>query len=201
MGKLRFLSLLLAGFLFCGAGLTDTKNCVYPDPNFEEDPWNSAGSMCADDAAYGTCTYTGQNSYFEQYGFIIPYEAKITGIEVIIEAYKPMCGVSKPGLNTVYVTPDGWITNGSKTTTFNYATPTVITLGSSGDLWGANWSPHSFNSGLFRTGILCSLAGTWLCAEGESAEWDVDYVTARVSYLLPNDPIMHNQLGQGGFRK
>jgi hypothetical protein len=200
MGKL--ISVILAAFLLIGAGSTPITNCTADEETFDEDPWGWYSYFCADDGNNATCTYTGQYSTISGFGFAIPYQAIITGVEVIVESSRTTwCNVAKGATSLVYVTPDGWVTNASKTASYNYATPTVVIYGTSGDLWGLKWSPNGFNSNLFRVELTCSVAGTWSCTEGHGGEYWVDYVAARVNYRIPDDPVLYHQLRFGETMK
>jgi hypothetical protein len=167
---------------------------------YSEDDWANPEYLFADDDSYATATYTGQISYVINFNFQIPYQAKITGVEVQVQwRINPQCTVSKPGNQTVLVTPDAWVTSGSKTQSLTTTTFTTYTYGGSGDLWGTalKWSPDSFNSNAFQVAIQASLAGTWSCNVGYTPAIHCDFVQARIHYQMPDSPHPFMQVRQG----
>lgn len=195
----RLLLTITVFFLFCSMcfGGANTGVNYATAIGYSEDDWANPNAAFICDETYATATTSGQISYFGEFGFHLPYRAIITGVEVILTLGKTShCNVSKPGLSTVYITGDNYVTVGSKTV--GASTPVSIkTLGASNDRWNKvsmimgeflTLTPSGFNNDLFSVGISANLAGTWSCESGYSEELWLDCVGAKVYYKMPESP-------------
>ncbi len=113
--------------------------------------WQNPGNITTPDSPYATVTlYHGHrfSNYLEgtQYGFIIPADAAILGIEVKIN--RMFSGHPNAYDNMVSMVKGGAIVGDNKAIT-TAAWPTILTVatyGGASDLWGTTWSSADINS-------------------------------------------------------
>ena len=147
---------------------------------------SSPGSAYADDAAVATDTNSGSGTStsctnsakdrhrFSNYGFSIPTDVTVTGIEVRLDARADstsgsprMCVQLSWNGGTTWTTAKATATLGTSMTTF--------TLGSATDTWGRTWSPTDFANATFRVRVI-NVAGS------TSRDFFLDWVAVRPHY-------------------
>src|SRR3972149_3571907 len=104
------------------------------------------GNAVAQDDAYAVWTSSTASMQVDTFGFSIPSNAIITGIEVEIQVKATSPGGS-PSASAALSWDDGDTTTSSKDTTTLTASEQTLYLGGPGDLWGRSWTYSEFNDG------------------------------------------------------
>ncbi|MCK4284663.1 MAG: DUF2341 domain-containing protein [Candidatus Lokiarchaeota archaeon] len=113
------------------------------------------------------------------FGFSIPANATIDGIEASIEGSTSSFGQSVTArVRISYNGGTGFYTS-YKDTSFSSTSDSYRTVGSSTDTWGRTWSPSEFNNSNFL--ILIQKSGSSI------ATLRVDHIRVKVHYSLPSD--------------
>ena len=115
------------------------------------EPWQNPENITTPGSPYTTVTlYQGHrySNYLQgtQYGFAIPAEANITGIEVNINR---MSSSRNPNVidNVISLVKAGATVGDNKASAVQWPTTlTIATYGSPTDLWGTTWTPTDINS-------------------------------------------------------
>ena len=115
------------------------------------EPWQNPENLTTPGSPYTMVTlYQGHrySNYLQgtQYGFAIPTEASITGIEVNINH---MSSSRNPNVidNVVSLVKAGTIVGDNKASAVQWPTTlTIATYGNPTDLWGTTWTPTDINS-------------------------------------------------------
>jgi hypothetical protein len=182
------------------AGQTDISITSSTDVA-SDDPWNNWYLVGADDGSYAYTSLTGSWDFCWGFNFNIPYQAKITGCEILIEKqHTPECSVAKQGAQSVQVTNDRNLTAYSAAKTFTTSGSwVVVTLGDSGDLWGLQgWNAKNMNDGAsLQVLVTSSIAGTWSCTYGYTQQIRIDYIAARLHYTMPDSPHPFQTIARG----
>lgn len=114
------------------------------------------------------------------YGFAIPTDATIKGIQLTIERYSPGTG-GDPRIrdSVVSLVKAGTITGNNKanaTTNWSRTTRETINYGSASDLWGATWTPGEINDPNFGAALAVTTPNS------SSRTASVDYLAITVTY-------------------
>lgn len=143
--------------------------------------WNNVSLILVDDGSVATCPLTpGQISVYAVatgFGFSIPANATIVGIQVDI---KEADSIGFPGnieTNTVAITKAGVFF--TKTPADNWPTTLAyVTYGSASDLWGTTWTPAQINAATFGAAqsAFCNISA-------DTAQ--IDAIRITVTYTLP----------------
>ncbi len=122
--------------------------------------WSNPGRITANDGLNATATInivTNTTKYLQgtNYGFAIPTDATINGIEVSIERKS---SASTLGLsvndNVVKLIKAGTIVGDNKKLTADWLTAmTVANYGGGADLWGTTWTPSEINASDFGVAL------------------------------------------------
>jgi hypothetical protein len=151
--------------------------------------WSNPTNIIAAGSPYATVALgAGANSDNLQatnYGFAIPANATIRGIQVAINRF----GTQSLSLGyrdqTLYAVKNNVIlttaTNKASNTTWPTGA-TVANYGANNDLWGASWTPAEINAANF--GIALSVHSN---AVFSTLTASVDYIRVTVTYTLPGD--------------
>jgi len=153
--------------------------------------WNGSPSITAaisaDDSNYATAALTtsATSEYLQgtNYGFFIPNDATINGIQVKImrQSSSNSSGYSIDD-SDLYLLKAGVIVSIDHAVTTDWPTSmTEATYGNSSDLWGTTWTPAEINASNF--GVALSVV-----AEYYSRTASVDYIQITVYYTLPAAP-------------
>ncbi|MFT3680741.1 MAG: Ig-like domain-containing protein [Ferruginibacter sp.] len=168
-----------AGPNFAGTG----ANGGGPDAN-----WSNATRVSANDDSYTTVSGTG-NSFSDpleasSFGFLIPANATITGIQVSIGRYRSGTGGSgeiRDNSVRLFKTVGNVIGNDNAATGTNWpTTEAAATYGSSSDMWGSGWTPAEINAAGFGVSLVVSNT-----SNSNSRTANVDYIQITVSYTIP----------------
>ncbi|MPN14240.1 hypothetical protein SDC9_161566 [bioreactor metagenome] len=155
---------------------------------------NSPDNIKADDGVVVGCNYgLGQanTDYIKasNYGFSIPENAIIKGIQVIIEKW---CGLGEYSQDRIedsvvkLIKPDGTLSS------VNYKQGRwsnnwwVYQYGSNSDLWGETWTLADINNSNFGVAYAASLYGN----SGESFGGQIDYIKIKVYYTFQPQAIV-----------
>jgi hypothetical protein len=194
------LTLVVFGLFFTASYQTFAQTPVGPNnagtgtnvPISNNADWSNPGYITTDGSPYATVNNlgAGANSDYLQatgYGFSIPSDAIITGIQVTINRF----GALSIGIgcrdNAVYLVKNNVI----QTTANNKATTTTwpssfgtATYGSSSDLWNLSWSPSEINNANF--GVALSVHSNRIIS---TMTPNVDYMQITVTYTCPTPSI------------
>ena len=111
--------------------------------------------------------------YFYDFGFNIPNNATITGVQVI--HVRGGCNSGSYDIDTLHLASDGSIISEAKRDSVSGGTGTD-TLGSSSDTWNTSLTPSIVNAGHF--GLFINSTGTGICTFGQfSIQVNVYYTT------------------------
>jgi hypothetical protein len=149
--------------------------------------WNNPGRIKADDGLNATVNLPfplGDSNHLSasNYGFAIPTNATITGIEVAIERKSSAAtlGLSVKD-KVVKLIKNGSPVGEDKSTSTNWTTTFhVAHYGSPTDLWNTTWTPEDINAENF--GVSLSVRSEALLTPRIAS---VNYVRVTVSYSLP----------------
>lgn len=122
-----------------------------------------------------SCTSTSKDKHrFFNYGFSIPSNATIGGIEVRLDARADSTS-SSPKM-CVQLSWDGGVTwTAAKSTGTLGTSMNTFTLGSASDRWGRTWGPADFADANFRVRVINVSSST-------SRDFFLDWVAVRVTY-------------------
>lgn len=108
------------------------------------DEFTNPENIYSDDGNYATAGNAGSNDYqsYGGFGFSIPTGSTIDGIEVKVESHKS----DSAGQGIEFSLYE--VTTAYRTKSYdpNQTTDTVVTLGSSSDVWGGSWEASDFDN-------------------------------------------------------
>ncbi len=114
--------------------------------------WTDGSNAYVSDGLYATAGFGGFTQSYANFGFSIPENNEITGIEVRVEGADT--GASSHSVNAELSWNGGSnFTNGENSGTFTF-TDSVRSIGGQGELWGRTWTPAEFNNGNFILNII-----------------------------------------------
>ncbi|MES2748778.1 MAG: hypothetical protein V4606_00050 [Patescibacteria group bacterium] len=148
--------------------------------------WTNPGNGTSSDDVRATLTTSSTTAsrylLFSNYGFTIPTDATITGIDAYIEGVRTGGSAGEVRDSFIRLFKAGTaIGNNLASTTRNWDTVEVVTkYGSSTNLWGTTWTPAEINAHNFGVGI--SIAGS---AVGSNRIANIDHVIMQVYYTMP----------------
>lgn len=139
--------------------------------------WSTPTNVFASDNADASVTNNNTDSLRPQtYGFSIPTNAVITGLEVLIEGEGDQAAQGDRDL-TVSITKDGAAAVGtSKTANLPQTTDAIVVLGGATDLWG-------ITLGVDVAEANASTFGVHIVKTSATGTVNIDHVTLRVYYL------------------
>jgi hypothetical protein len=148
--------------------------------------WSNPGNITTAGSPYATASLTAHatSEYLEgtNYGFSIPTNATIVGIQVTINRQSSSSGGGNSVNDiTVSLIKGGTITGDNKATTTDWPTSLgTASYGSASDLWGTTWTYADINASNF---------GVALSAYNQSSfstrTATVDYMQISVTYTVP----------------
>jgi hypothetical protein len=163
-GSVNFVNIGAPGNGIVGGGTNEGGQELGGEPNFNpptttgspHNQWTNGASGYLSDGAYASETTAGERQSYATYGFNIPSNNQITGIEVKLEA----SATTPAGTIEVALSWDNGtsITTVQSTATLS-STDTIYTLGSPSDLWGRAWVPSEFSNGTFGLRIIGQPSG------------------------------------------
>lgn len=144
--------------------------------------WTTPQNLGSSDNAKATTSLVGvsqsANLDASSFGFSIPTDAIITGIQAAVERGSNLSGAI--GDVDVYLLKDAAIVGSDKATGPDWGTSDSYRLyGGSTDLWGTTWTPADINAGNF--GLRFKVDND---ATGSTVTASVDHVQITVSYQL-----------------
>ncbi len=149
--------------------------------------WSNPTRVTANDnssaSVAGTGTAFDQSLYATGYGFSIPSNATILGIQVTIGRYASSGGGGgNIRDNLVQLIQNGSVggNNNGATTTSWPTSETAANYGSTTDLWGSTWTPALINASNFGVALRVNNSSTFT-----SRTAYVDYITVTVTYCTP----------------
>ena len=152
--------------------------------------WTGPGNIFANDGVSATASVSSGNTttttqYLQatNFGFAIPANANITGIQVSMNRFgSASAGTNNVQDNIVSLIKGGTITGNDNSLAGNWsATNTfVANYGTTTDLWGTTWTPAQINAANF--GVALSV---FIRRSSGTVMASVDYVTITVSYSIP----------------
>ncbi len=159
--------------------------------------WDTPGNIQQADNNYATATIIRQKitTYIEgtQYGFNIPLNASISGIEVQVKR-----GASHSGQIVDYeirLVNDGVIVGATKAITTTWTTTfTVATYGGPIDLWGTSWTPDDINKtnfGAVLAAIRTNNGSTPQLAMVDSMKIKVYYEVSSRTHVTCDTPVVY----------
>ena len=190
---------VVATMLFVCGFFINTASAATSGPNFAGSGTNVAGigtyawtvpaNIVSNNNVYATVDLPGggtaTSNYVagRSYGFAIPTNATINGIQVVVGRYTS--GTSDPLIrdHVVSLVKGGVITGDNKAVTgTNWPTTEgAATYGSVSDLWGTSWTPADINSANF--GVDLSAINT-NATPARNRTASVDYIQVIVTYTV-----------------
>jgi len=148
--------------------------------------WSNPGNITTVGSPYATASLTtsATSEYLEgtNYGFSIPTNATIEGIQVTIRR-KSSSSYGGNSVNdvTVRLIKGGSITGDNKATSTDWPTSFgTASYGSASDLWGTTWTPDDINSSNFGAALSVVNQSSY-----GSRTATVDYMQITVTYTVP----------------
>jgi hypothetical protein len=148
--------------------------------------WSNPGNITAAGSPYATAalTVSATSEYLEgtNYGFSIPTNATIQGIQVTINR-RSSASTAGYSINdvTVSLIKGGTITGNNKATSTDWPTSLgTASYGSASDLWGTTWAPADINASDF--GVALSVVNQSTIGSRTAT---VDYMQISVTYTVP----------------
>lgn len=167
--------LILLFLLFCFSASAETQGPFTAATNSGTN-WTTPENTAAADDAYAIYNNTSQDYLkLTNFGFYIPSDATVTGIEMIFEANGTSVTASARQFK-VTLTKDNVSAIGTEKTAIalSQGTDRYSEKGSSADLWGTTWTPAEVNSANF---------GIWIADNDISAAaLNFDHVFVIVHY-------------------
>ncbi|MFZ2189151.1 MAG: MBG domain-containing protein [Candidatus Moraniibacteriota bacterium] len=152
--------------------------------------WTNQQNATVSDNVYATIgiTSSSQTTPYHKtsgFGFNVPADAVISGIEIIFERgqttascfYDESASLMKDGSTPILSSNKA----SSNPKTYWPTTDTIITYGSPTDLWNQSWTPAEINSNGFGFGVYARKT-----CSGSMRYARIDYVGAKVYYTLPD---------------
>lgn len=164
-----------------------------------EDVGGTAASAASNSVDYSNTDYIKA----EGFGFSIPTEAIILGIEVEINrrggnSESPLKKAKDYSLKLIRNDTVVGDDNADLETDYNYPTYESVFYGDSSDLWGTTWTPTDINDSTFGVQF-----ATQMLAETGTNSADIDYIKIKIYYNEPNSdgPILANVNNDFGIRE
>ena len=121
------------------------------------------------------------------YGFAIPSNATILGVQVTNYFKTVNLGSGWSSVDTLRLVKAGTIQSGAATTSGSGGVYSGNELygqvGSSSDLWGGTWGPSDINNSSFGVAIQTVVSGSG------TAELEIDYLSIQVWYTYGSPPV------------
>jgi hypothetical protein len=134
-----------------GANVTGIGNVSWTNPG------NIASASTTDNARVTLNNNSSNYLQGRSYGFAIPTNATIQGIEVAIGKLRESGQGNEMYDNQVRLLKNGSVTGSNYANTANWTrdqgTPDVVNYGGQTDLWGVSWTPAEINAGNFGVAI------------------------------------------------
>jgi len=145
-------------------------------------PWENPQNITADDTSYATAALNNATSnYLEgtNFGFAIPADATINGIEVTIGRFEDDREKRQDVRDNVVSLIKGGVITGTNYSTgkeWPTGSPVAATYGSTSNLWGTTWTPADINASNF--GVAFSVTSS------NNRTASVDYMQISVTYSV-----------------
>lgn len=147
--------------------------------------WTNPGNATASDNAYATSALSSSNTTSQYlkattFGFSIPSNSIINGIQLDVERSEASVSSTNIQDNAVYLVKGGTIQTGTnKATATNWpASDAYANYGSGSDLWGNTWTASDINATNFGAVIQAKRSGS----NSETAR--VDHMRITITYTL-----------------
>lgn len=158
--------------------------------------WSNPSNAATSNNSRATSTITSSSNVTDYlrstgFGFTIPSDATVTGIEVSIErSGNSISGVNGVRDNIIRLVKNNTVVGNNKANTGLTwpTTDTVATYGNASDLWGTTWSPAEINHANF--GVALSATRT----SGGDRTAQVDHVSIKVHYTENTPPVANPAL-------
>lgn len=145
--------------------------------------WTNPTRVSVDDNSYTTVSEsnsgTSEALNSTNFGFNIPADATIIGIQVSIGRYRSGGSFGDIKDNSLKLMKGGAAvgTNNGATSTNWSTTESVANYGATNNLWGTTWTPADINASNF--GVSLVVSNSW------NRVANVDYVNVTITYTLP----------------
>lgn len=145
--------------------------------------WTSPGNVNASDDSRALCFFSAipQISHYilaTNFGFTIPTDATINGIQVSVERHATSATAIKDYIVSLIKGGSIGATNNAHNTFWQSpSTDFVDNYGSVSDLWGDTWSPSDINASNFGVAFACQAP-----SDGDTGQAEVDVITVTVTY-------------------
>lgn len=154
------------------------------------DDWSNPTRALTNDGQYATETSDGDRHRFSNFGFSVPANATIAGIQVDVEAKS-----TDPSGCEIDVDISSNNSNfGNDKTIGLTSTDTLRSVGGVTDTWGDSWTPAEVNSSNFAVRITYVDPGS-SCSGTAS----VDYLQARIFYTQPAPAVVLPVASAGNY--
>lgn len=149
--------------------------------------WTGTGNISASDNSRATATRndsgTSQEFQASGFGFNIPAQAVILGIEARIEKSRSGLAIGNVQDNAVRLLKGGQVQAANKAISGNWPGSDQISIyGSASDTWGSGWTASDINNAGFGVSIIANFSVTF---GGVTA--NIDAISIQVTYALPGD--------------
>jgi hypothetical protein len=146
--------------------------------------WSSPSNALASDGVYASVSL-GKGAYSDfltvsGFGFTIPSNATINGIQANIEKYASNSNISDYEVEAYNPVTSSYSANLATTTSWP-STDSYVTYGGSTNLWGTNWTPAAIDNSNFSVNISAINNST----PNKTYSAYVDYISITVSYSQP----------------
>ncbi len=143
-----------------GDGLTNRQDFKAPTANgTPNSQWTNGGNAYVSDGAYATAATNAFQHSFGNFGFAVPGNATIQGIEIELE----ISATTNAGDISVTLSWDGGTSwTSTKTTATASTTDAVYTLGGGADKWGRTWTPAEITDGTFIVDVTANTSSNTL---------------------------------------
>ncbi|KDN56607.1 T9SS sorting signal type C domain-containing protein [Flavobacterium seoulense] len=132
------------------------------------------------------------------FGFAIPSNAKITGIQVVVNRYSSDNSSSRYVRdNTIQLIKTTGVVGVNKAVTASnwLITSSNVNYGNESDLWGTTWTPAEINSSSFGVALAVNISASGLLGDVTTAT--VSSIGITVTYYIPN-PVNWYTVSSGG---
>ncbi len=147
--------------------------------------WSSPSNALASDGVYSSASL-GRNKYSDfltvsGFGFTIPSDATINGIQADIEKYADNSNISDYEVEAYNPISASYSANLGTTTSWP-STDTNVTYGGTTNLWGTSWTPAAIDSSSFSINI-SAINNT---SANKTYNAYVDYISVTIYYSQPS---------------
>jgi hypothetical protein len=151
--------------------------------------WGTPGNVNANDNNY--TSVTGFGTAFSQtlsatnFGFTLPTDASIKGIQVSIGRFRSGGSTGEIQDNSLRLIKGGSVTgNNNGATSVNWPTSeTVASYGTTTDLWGSSWNVSDINASNFGVALVVDNTNTFSFLGTRTA--NIDYIQVSITYAVP----------------